>query len=143
VEPKRNGRTHRAIETRAVVIVVQSFDPSVAGLDRETAGNALGREQFVPICAVVLNYWSFFEGARRVLTVFAIRQAVLQKERTVAEELAAVRAVETFGMELFADGVQTILRINVSSLHTVDGGRTIDPRRKYFRPRNRACLNRP
>lgn len=47
--------THRAIETRAVVVVVQSFDPTVAGLDRESAGYAFSREQFIPICNRGIN----------------------------------------------------------------------------------------
>ena len=42
--------THCAVEALAVVVVVEGLHPSVAGLDREAAGDALGREQLVPIC---------------------------------------------------------------------------------------------
>jgi hypothetical protein len=43
--------TYSAVEALAVVVVVEGFDPSVAGLDRETAGDAFRREQLVPICS--------------------------------------------------------------------------------------------
>ena len=45
-----SSSTHRAVEALAVVVVVEGLHPSVAGLDREAAGDALGREQLVPIC---------------------------------------------------------------------------------------------
>merc|ERR1711934_812525 len=64
-----------AVEALAVVVVVEGLHPSVAGLDREAAGDALGREQLVPI-------------------LFAVRQPVLEVERRVGEDLAAVSAHE-------------------------------------------------
>jgi len=58
--------TYRAVEARAVVVVVQGFDPPVAGLDRETARDALGREQLVPICTTygVVNVYYVNSGCR-------------------------------------------------------------------------------
>lgn len=44
-----------------------------------------------------------------ILTVFTIRKTVFQKEWAVTEQLATVCAIETLGMELFADGIQAIL----------------------------------
>uniref|UniRef100_T1DPJ7 Putative secreted protein n=1 Tax=Anopheles aquasalis TaxID=42839 RepID=T1DPJ7_ANOAQ len=78
-----------AVETLAVVVVVQRLDPLIAGLDRETAGEALGREQIVPV-------------------LLAVRIALLEEERAVAELLAAVRALEALRMELLANGIQAI-----------------------------------
>ena len=44
------GGSYRAVEALGVVVVVEGLHPSVAGLDREAAGDTLGREQLVPIC---------------------------------------------------------------------------------------------
>lgn len=38
-----------AVEALTVVVVVQGLHPLVAGFDGESAGEALGREQFVPV----------------------------------------------------------------------------------------------
>lgn len=78
-----------AVEALTVVVVVQGLHPLVAGFDGESAGEALGREQFVPVG-------------------FAVGIALLQEERAVAEQLAAVRALEALRMELLADGVQAV-----------------------------------
>jgi hypothetical protein len=40
---------HRAVEALAVVVVVESLYPSVASFYGETAANALGGKQLVPI----------------------------------------------------------------------------------------------
>jgi len=39
----------RAVEALRVVVVVDRLDPAVSRLDRETTGDALCCEQFVPI----------------------------------------------------------------------------------------------
>uniref|UniRef100_A0A2M4D1M8 Putative secreted protein n=1 Tax=Anopheles darlingi TaxID=43151 RepID=A0A2M4D1M8_ANODA len=78
-----------AVEALAVVVVVQRLDPFVTGFDREAAGEALGREQIVPV-------------------LLAVRVALLEEERAVAELLAAVRALEALRMELLANGIQAI-----------------------------------
>lgn len=78
-----------AIEALTVVVVVQGLHPLVAGLDGESAGKALGREQLVPVG-------------------FAVRVAFLQEERTVSEQLSAVGTLEALRMELLADGIQAI-----------------------------------
>lgn len=78
-----------AVEALTVVVVVQGLHPLVAGFDGESAGEALGREQFVPVG-------------------FAVGIALLQEERAVAEQLAAVRTLEALRMELLADGVQAV-----------------------------------
>lgn len=78
-----------AIEALTVVVVVQGLHPLVAGLDGESAGKALGREQLVPVG-------------------LAVRVAFLQEERTVSEQLSAVGTLEALRMELLADGVQAI-----------------------------------
>lgn len=84
-----NRDTYGAVEALTVVVVVQGLHPLVAGFDGESAGEALGREQFVPVG-------------------FAVRVAFLQEERAVAEQLAAVGTLEALRMELLADGVQAV-----------------------------------
>lgn len=78
-----------AVEALTVVVVVQRLHPLVAGLDGESAGEALGREQLVPVG-------------------LAVRVTLLQEERAVAELLAAVRALEALRVELLADGVEAV-----------------------------------
>lgn len=84
-----NRDTYGAVEALTVVVVVQGLHPLVAGFDGESAGEALGREQFVPVG-------------------FAVRVAFLQEERAVAEQLATVGTLEALRMELLADGVQAV-----------------------------------
>jgi len=80
----------RAVEALWVVVVVECLHPPVTRLYGEPAGDALGREQLIPI-------------------FFAVRQAVLQVEGEVGEGLAAVGAAETLGVEVGAEGLQTVL----------------------------------
>lgn len=75
-----------AIEALTVVVVVQGFHPFVAGFDGESAGEALGGEQFVPVG-------------------LTIGIAFLQEERAVSEQLSAVGTLEALRVELLADGV--------------------------------------
>lgn len=82
-----------AVEALTVVVIVQRFHPFVTGLDGESAGEALGREQLIPVG-------------------LAVGITLLQEERAVAELLAAVGALETLRVELLADGVEAI------ALHT-------------------------
>lgn len=72
-----------------MIVVVQGLDPSVTGFNGESASEALGGEQLVPIC-------------------FAIGVAFLQEERTVSEQFAAISTFEALWMEFLADGVQAI-----------------------------------
>lgn len=81
--------TYRAVEALTVIVVRQRLHPAVARLHREAARKALGGEQLVPVR-------------------LAVRLALLEEERTVAEQLAAVRAREALRMEVLADGVQTV-----------------------------------
>lgn len=81
--------TYRAIEALAVIIVGQRFDPSVAGFHWEAACETLCREQFIPIG-------------------LAVRTTLFQEERTVAEQFAAVCAIEAFRMEVLSNGIQAI-----------------------------------
>lgn len=78
-----------AVEALAVVVVVQGLHPLVTGFDGESAGEALGGEQIIPV-------------------LLAVGIALLQEERTVAKLLATVRALEALRMELLADGIQAI-----------------------------------
>jgi len=79
-----------AVEALAVVVVVEGLHPSVAGLDREAAGDALGREQLVPI-------------------LFAVWEPVLEVKGRVGEDLAAVGAHEALGVEGAAHRLQAVL----------------------------------
>lgn len=78
-----------AIEALTVVVIVQGLHPFVAGFDGESAGEALGGEQFVPVG-------------------FAIGIAFLQEERAISEQLSAVCTLEALRVELLADGVQAV-----------------------------------
>lgn len=78
-----------AVEALTVVVVVQGLHPLVAGFDGESAGEALGGEQLVPVG-------------------FAVGIAFLQEERAIAEQFSAVGTLEALRVELLADGVQAI-----------------------------------
>ena len=41
--------TYSAVKTLGVVVVVQSFHPSVSGFYWESTGYTLGGEQFIPV----------------------------------------------------------------------------------------------
>jgi hypothetical protein len=81
--------TYSAIETLTVVIVIQCLNPSIAGFNREAAGEALCGEEFIPVR-------------------FTIGLAFLQEEWIVAEQFATISALEAFRMEFSADGIQAI-----------------------------------
>jgi hypothetical protein len=53
---KKNSKSYSAVEALAVVVVVQSLNPSVTGLNREAAGHALRREQLIPICEKINHF---------------------------------------------------------------------------------------
>lgn len=72
-----------------MVIVGQSFYPSIAGLHRKTARKAFRCEHFIPIG-------------------FTIGLAILQEERTIAKQFAAIGTGKAFRMEMFTDRIQTI-----------------------------------
>lgn len=78
-----------AVEALTVVVVVQRLHPLIAGLDGEATREALGREQLVPVG-------------------LAVGIALLQEERTVAEQLTAVGALEALRVELLTDGVEAV-----------------------------------
>lgn len=94
-----------AVEALTVVVVVQGLHPLVAGFDGESAGEALGREQFVPVG-------------------FAVRVTFLQEERAVAEQLATVGTLEALRMELLADCVQAV-SLNSGVALAADGGQEL------------------
>lgn len=48
---------HRAVETLAMIVIVQGFHPTVASLDWETTREAFRGKQFVPISFAV---WQSF-----------------------------------------------------------------------------------
>jgi len=72
-----------------VVVAVKSLHPAVTSLNWEPASDALSREQLVPV-------------------LLTVRQAVLQVEREVGEDLAAVGAAEALRMEVGAQRLQTV-----------------------------------
>lgn len=80
------SKTYRAVKALAMIIVRQCFYPSIASLHGETASKALRCEHLVPI------------GLAVSLTFF-------QKEWTVAEQLATVRACEALGMKVLANSI--------------------------------------
>lgn len=94
-----------AVEALTVVVVVQGLHPLVTGFDGESAGEALGREQLVPVS-------------------FAVGIALLQEERAVAEQFAAVGTLEALRMELLADGVQAVTLHSGVAL-AADGGQEL------------------
>lgn len=81
--------THRAVEALAMIVVGERLHPAITGFDGESASEALGSEHLVPIG-------------------LAVRLAILQEERTVAEELTAIRACEALGMELLTNRIQAV-----------------------------------
>jgi len=94
-----------AVEALTVVVVIQGLHPFVTSFNGESAGETLGGEQFIPV-------------------VLAVGITFLQEERAVAEQLTAVGALETFGMELLTDGVQTITLYSGVAL-AADGGQEL------------------
>lgn len=81
--------THRAVETLAVVIVVQGLYPTIASFDWESTRKTLCREQLVPIG-------------------FAIGQSFFEEEWAVTEQLAAVGTFEAFRVEMLSNRVQAV-----------------------------------
>jgi len=80
----------RAVEALRVVVVVESLDPPVPGLDRESARDALRCEQLVPI-------------------FFTVGQSVLQIKGAVGEDLVAVGARKALRMEVCGHRLQAVL----------------------------------
>lgn len=72
-----------------MVVVIQGLHPSVASFHGEATSEAFGGEQLVPIG-------------------LAVGLAILQEERRVAEDLAALAAGEALRVEVLANGIQTI-----------------------------------
>lgn len=67
----------------------QRLDPAISSLDREAASEALRGEHLVPVC-------------------LAVGLAILQEERAVAKQLAAVRAGEALRVEGLTNRIQAI-----------------------------------
>jgi len=86
--------TKRAVEALGVIVVIESLHPAVARLDGEPAGDALGGEQLVPV-------------------LLTVGQPVLQVEGRVSEDLAAVGAGETLGVEVVSHRFQAVLLFQV------------------------------
>lgn len=80
---------HRAVEALAVVVVVQGLHPAITSLDWESAREAFRGKQLVPVS-------------------FAVGQSLLQKERAIAEEFAAIGTVEAFRVEVLSNRVQAV-----------------------------------
>jgi hypothetical protein len=58
-------------------------------------------------------YFHIFEKKQK-LTIFTVWKTIFQKEWAIAKKLAAICTIETFGVELFANSIQTILnKINI------------------------------
>jgi len=73
-----------------VIVVVDRLHPSVSGFNWESAGDTLRCEQLVPI-------------------FFTVRQAVLQVEGAVGEDLVAVGAREALRVEVRGHRLQAVL----------------------------------
>jgi len=73
-----------------VVVVVEGLDPPIPSLDGESTRDAFSGEQLVPV-------------------FFTVREAVLQIERTIGEDLVAVGAGETLGVEGGGHRLQAVL----------------------------------
>ena len=58
--------TYGTFETLGVIVVVESLDPSVTGLNRETTADTLGGKKFIPV-------------------FFTVRLTILKIERVVTE----------------------------------------------------------
>lgn len=112
--------TYGAIEALTMIIVVQSFHPTITSFDRESAGKAFSGEQLVPIwkskfvkyCFFTIHWfkkkvWYLWYGT---LTSFAIRITILQEEWRITEQLATIDAIETFRVEVLSDSFQAILQ---------------------------------
>ncbi len=101
-----------------MVVVVEGLHPAVAGLDGEAAGDALGREQLIPVCDKKKNCAhdnnknknNKVDLGPSALTVLAVGQAVLQVEGGVGEDLPAVGADEALGVERAVHGLQSVLK---------------------------------
>lgn len=78
------------LEAIGVVVLVQRFHPPVTGGNGESAADALGGEEIIPV-------------------LLAVGKAILQVERTVSKWFLAVRAVKTSRVPLFIQGIQTVL----------------------------------
>jgi len=85
--------TQRAVKTLGVVVAVERLHPPVPSFNGETASNALGGEQLVPI-------------------FLAVWEAVLQVEGEVGEDLAAVGTAEALGVPGGAQRLQTVLSVH-------------------------------
>lgn len=81
--------TYRAIEALTVIVVVQSFNPSVTSFDWEATSEAFGCEELIPIGLAV--GFTFF-----------------QEEWTVAEKFATIGASEAFGMVVLSNSIQAV-----------------------------------
>lgn len=80
---------HRAIEALTVIVVVQSFNPSVTSFDWEATSEAFGCEELIPIG-------------------LAVRFTFFQEEWTVAEKFATIGASEAFGMVVLSNSIQAV-----------------------------------
>ena len=74
-----------------MVVVVEGFNPPVTGLDGESAADAFGREEVVPV-------------------FLTVGESVLQIEGRIGEDLAAVGAHEALGVERAVHGLQAVLK---------------------------------
>lgn len=72
-----------------MVIMVQGLNPSITGFDGETASEALGGEELIPIS-------------------FAVGHAILKEEWSIAKQFATMATREALRMEMFANGIQAI-----------------------------------
>lgn len=77
------------VEALTVIIVIQSFYPSVAGLNGESASKAFSGEELVPIS-------------------FTICHAFLQEEWSVAKQFSAMATSEALWMEVPSNSIQAI-----------------------------------
>lgn len=71
--------TNCAFEAGRMVVVIQSFNPSVSGFDGETASETFAGEELVPV-------------------VLTVGESVLKIEGVVAERTSAVSASEALRM---------------------------------------------
>jgi len=79
-----------AVKALAVVVVVEGFDPPVAGFYGEPARHTLGCEQVIPI-------------------FFTVGQSVFKVKWRVGKDLATVSANKTLRMKCLAHCLQTVL----------------------------------
>lgn len=83
------SQTHRAIKALTVVVMRQRLHPAIARLNGKAARKTFGGEQLVPVG-------------------LAVRLSFLQEERTIAKQLATVRASKAFRMEVLANRIETV-----------------------------------